>query len=649
MPLDTTWLLIWILVLPFLVSMATAILPWKNSKGGLAVLTMVAGGIGSVILALQHWGQPLSLIFDWFQVGQSTFTISFYLDQYALSMLVLVYAIAIPVFAYSIPYMRSDPSWTRYWVYLLLFVFGMLVVVTAGNLLLLYIGWELVGVSSYLLIGFWQQKESAVRASKKAFLINRMGDIGLLTAIGVLFAHTQTLELTTLFESEESNSTQILPVWAQWVAGVGFLMAAMAKSAQFPFQTWLPDAMEGPTSVSSLLHAATMVAAGVYVLIRVGPIFIAPLLIIIAFIGAFTAIAGAFFALYTTDFKRLLAFSTISQLGYMVAAIGMGLPDGAYFHLLTHAFFKCALFLIAGIFLHTLHHQKRSVSTSFYDMKGFARAYPLVGIALIIAWMGLNGLPFSAGFLSKEWILSHSIHWSNGQLYTLLIPILLIVTAFLTAIYSTKVLWSLWSKPTETTTSPFPPLPIEYLFALLFLSLGGVWISFGWNPLDPSKSWVISTFRPLITDTSMNTTLWLPIGMFLITTAGCWFARKLMHRHTTTHHGWIYQWASQQFYIDTLIDKGFVRISLVLATCTQWLDRNLLDRGLHGIASLGIRMAQLSVWFDRHLIDRFVNGAGWSTWQVSQWGKIAQNGQLQGYIRWMLILFFIGMMLLIQL
>jgi NADH-quinone oxidoreductase subunit L len=640
-------LLLLVLLLPFVGSILSFCPMPRPVKGFLAVTVILIGLLGAVGLTQSFATPTFYWAWEWFQIGNNPYFISFYLDNYALGMLILVYSIALPVFIYSTAYMKSDPSWTRYWIYLQLFVFGMLLLIAAGNLLLLYIGWELVGVSSYLLIGFWHQKTAAIQANKKAFLINRIGDIGMLSAIGMIFAHTHTLELTSLWDAQQA-ALNLMPEWALWIAGLGFLIAAMAKSAQFPFQSWLPDAMEGPTSVSSLLHAATMVAAGVYVLIRVEAIFLPSLLTIMAYVGAITALLGAYFALYSIELKRILAFSTISQLGYMVAGIGILSSDAAFFHLLTHAFFKCALFLIAGIFLHISHQQasNHSNASSFYAMKGFARKYPLMGILFVFAWMGLNGLPLSAGFISKELILSQSLSWASLSQGSWGIPIILIGTAFLTAIYSSKILWQLWKQPGLNMVATFPKLPIAYPIALLLLTPGILWIGFSLHPLNPQYSWVYQFFANISSPTPVH---WaLPLSLLALTVLGLYLAYKHVNKSQQIPNGVFARMAQQQGYVDLFIQQVLVKIGMSIAKGSAWIDRNILDGLLHGLSALGKKLADWSAWIDRQVFDGTVNGAGRGTWQLSQWGKWAQNGQIQGYLRWMLIFFIIGIILIIR-
>src|SRR5690606_1881412 len=349
--------------------------------------------------------------------------------------------------------MKGDTGIHRYWMYLSLFCFAMLGLVIMDSLLLMYIFWELVGFASYLLIGFWFTRESAVQANKKAFIVNRIGDLGFLIGLAILFTQFQTLNVAELF-AEGGLVAQTGVADGQWVspvntmdqiwltvAGLAFFVAAMAKSAQFPLHVWLPDAMEGPTSVSSLIHAATMVAAGVFLLATVFPLFNESVLLFIAIIGTVTAASAAYFAVGQYDIKRILAFSTISQLGFMMVGIGIGTWDAALFHLVTHAFFKCLLFLAAGAVIHEMAHLKEHSHLDFdpqdlRQMGGLKQYMPKTFILMSLASLALAGFPLTSGHLAKDSIVISAGEWAvaRGGGY-LRIPVCLVLVSILTAFY----------------------------------------------------------------------------------------------------------------------------------------------------------------------------------------------------------------------
>jgi NADH-quinone oxidoreductase subunit L len=359
---QTVTLAIIAVVLPFAAFVVNFLLLGKSKASGwVSILAILASTILAANVFFKVWNShTIHTQQVWFIIGATKVQAGILLNNLSVLMLLLVSVIALPVHIYSTAYMKDDDGYSRYFRYLSLFCFSMLALVVVDNLILLYAFWELVGFSSYLLIGFWFTRESAIIANKKAFIINRIGDIGLLTAIIILYTQFNSFDIQQLFGNKGlislSNITNgewvsaigsIPAIW-QYIAFSGIFLAVAAKSAQFPLHTWLPDAMEGPTSVSALIHAATMVAAGVFLLGRVYPMFNGTELTVLAVIGCFTAFMAATIAITQNDLKRILAYSTISQLGFMVMAMGVGAYSSSLFHLATHAFFKCLLFLVAG-------------------------------------------------------------------------------------------------------------------------------------------------------------------------------------------------------------------------------------------------------------------------------------------------------------
>ena len=327
----------------------------------------------AIYLTATHWNSAaLTMRGHWFKVGESQITYSFLLDRLTLIMSVIVNFISLLVHLFSQEYMRKDKAKPRYYAFLGLFTFSMMGIVLFNDLLFIFIFWELVGLSSYLLIGFWFEKKSASIAANKAFIMNRIGDIGFITGLMIFYTQFQSFDLEVIkslmidseikdgnWVAQFTNNGQVIinTLDGRWLsaAGIALFCGAVGKSAQFPLQVWLPDAMEGPTPVSALIHAATMVAAGVYLLARVFVILDAQALEVVAIVGAITAFMAAIAALSQFDIKKVLAYSTISQLGYMVMAMGIGAYTSGLFHLVTHAFFKAGLFLSAGIIIHQLH------------------------------------------------------------------------------------------------------------------------------------------------------------------------------------------------------------------------------------------------------------------------------------------------------
>ncbi|NJL15458.1 MAG: NADH-quinone oxidoreductase subunit L [Microscillaceae bacterium] len=347
--MENFYLAFFILLLPGLVFLVLLVAQKKGDAwgSGLATGALFVVALLALVLAGRLWGSPgQSLSLPWFSLNRRVyFDLDFRLDSLGGLMIALVSLVSALVHLYSLAYMRSDPAKTRYFAYLGLFTFAMLGLVMSDNLLVMYFFWELVGLSSYLLIGFWYEKPAAFRAAKKAFLLNRIGDAGFLIGIFLVYQAFGTWQISEIAHQLFQNHTQ-LPVSHAYFSLTGFFLfcGAMAKSAQFPLQIWLPDAMEGPTPVSALIHAATMVAAGVYLVGRLFFMLNIEVLTIIACLGTITAFIGSFGALVQSDLKKILAYSTISQLGYMMMGLGVGAYSAGLLHLFTHAFFKAGLF-----------------------------------------------------------------------------------------------------------------------------------------------------------------------------------------------------------------------------------------------------------------------------------------------------------------
>ncbi len=421
----------------------------------LSTAAMLVALVCSFILLREVVPDPEPHTVDWISIGKITFSMGFYLDSVTVIMLIVVTLVSSLVHIFSIGYMHGDPRYPRFFAYLSLFSFSMLFLVVSDNLLGIYIGWELVGLCSYLLIGFWFEKDSAANACKKAFLTTRVGDIGMFIGMMMLFAKFKTLSLydgseNGIFTLVEGLSGTGDMIWLS-IAGVLIFCGAVGKSAQVPLHTWLPDAMEGPTPVSALIHAATMVAAGVYLTARMFPILTPGSSLVIAYVGGITALVAATIAIVRFDIKRVLAYSTVSQLGYMMLAIGAGSYVAGLFHLTTHAFFKALLFLGSGSVIHAFHamhahhndehtngeehehddhslvHEHGSEIPPDQDMRnmgGLRRKMPLTFITMLIATLSISGVPFIfSGFWSKDAILGgvlgRAMEWNSVHHYLL--------------------------------------------------------------------------------------------------------------------------------------------------------------------------------------------------------------------------------------
>ncbi|MCL6432428.1 MAG: NADH-quinone oxidoreductase subunit L, partial [Anaerolineae bacterium] len=370
-------------------------------------------------------------LWDWVVAGDLHVGLSLLVDPLSVVMLLVVTGVGALIHLYSNGYMREDPDYARFFTYLNLFIVGMLLLVLADNFLLLYLGWEAVGLCSYLLIGFWYQKKSAADAGKKAFIVNRVGDFGFALGIMLIFATFGTLGFREVFE----RAPVMLQAGGAVATAITLLLftGAVGKSAQIPLYVWLPDAMEGPTPVSALIHAATMVTAGVYMVARTHVLFaLAPFSsAVVAAIGTLTAIYAASIALVQTDIKRVLAYSTISQLGYMFLAVGVGAYAAGIFHLTTHAFFKALLFLGAGSVIHALGGEQ-----DMRRMGGLFGKLRVTGTTFVVAWLAISGIPPLSGFFSKDEILAAAYHSGNVLLW-----LLGLITAGLTAFYMSRAVF----------------------------------------------------------------------------------------------------------------------------------------------------------------------------------------------------------------
>ncbi len=433
----------------------------------------------------------------WINLDTVVIKVGFAIDNLAALMLIVVTLISFLVHLFSTEYMADDKRFSRYFAYLGLFTFSMLGIVIANNFLFMYIFWELVGISSYLLIGFWYEKKSASDAGKKAFLVNRIGDLGFFAGIMIIYLTYGNLMFDDVFGGIAKG---LIPfdsgTWLT-IAGILIFCGAIGKSAQFPLHVWLPDAMEGPTPVSALIHAATMVAAGVYLVARVFPMFSADALTFIAVTGAITAFLAATIALTQTDFKKVLAYSTVSQLGFMIMALGVGAYTSGFFHLVTHAWFKAALFLASGSVIHAMHHAMHKMNDHHTDpqdirnMGGLRKTMPWTYYTFIIVTLAISGVPLTSGFLSKDSILAGTLAYAQltGG-WRWLIPMAAFSAAGMTAFYMFRLLILAFhgGHKTEVATKTHEN-KFVIVFPLVLLSVMSLWFFYSPNPTDATKGW----------------------------------------------------------------------------------------------------------------------------------------------------------------
>lgn len=604
--------------------------------------------------------------FDWFQLGSRHFQISFLVDTISTLMLVIVTFISFLVNLYSIEYMRGKRNYQRYFPYLSIFTFAMLGIVLSHNLLVTFMFWELVGFSSYLLIGFWFDKESAVKASKKAFLFNRIGDIGFLIALLLVYTHFHTFDLSEIknqfFASGMATS---MPFWLS-LAGLGFFAACVGKSAQFPLQVWLPDAMEGPTPVSALIHAATMVAAGVYLLVKVFFLLSPEVKVFIAFTGATTAFIGAIPALFQNDIKKVLAYSTISQLGYMVMGMGFASYVPSYFHLITHAFFKACLFLSVGSIIHAMHEIKHEmfVNRSYNDfdsqdmrlMGGFYKKMPIAFCAYLLSSLALIGVPLFSGALSKELLLEQSWVWAQqqaagGKFVFYIIPILAYATLLITCLYVLRQLYMVFfgsfrlAEIDVTAKESFKSLKeSHWLINIPLILLGGLsmWWAFSINPIDPSQGWVLNLLGTEYLHFHFNplpiAIMALGVGIFYLRIKNLNqtldFFKITGHSNTSTFLKAIRNdWSMDALYYHTLVKGGFS-----FATLMSKIDTKIIDPFINYLSVSYVILGHLGAWVDKYILDGVLHLILKLNSWLGSFIRSFQNGKLQQYFLFVFVM-----------
>lgn len=620
MPVDTfqlIHLLIAALIgLPF-AGFLVLVLAGRRMAGTLAILLTTTGLILSVLLAINLPKQALTIQADWATLSGLSFPIRFSVDALAAMMLMVVHFVALLVQIYSISYLHDEPKLNRYFAYLQLFIGAMLGIVLAGNLLVMYAFWELVGLASYLLIGFYTERPAASKAAQKAFLMNRVGDIGFLVGIFITYYYFDTLDLALL----TANSNSVVPPTA---LGLCLFMGCVGKSAQFPLLTWLPDAMEGPTPVSALLHAATMVAAGIFLLARIHPLLSPDALVVIALIGTITTVWGGYSALFQTDIKKVLAFSTVSQLGLMVAAMGTGNVQGAMFHLLTHAFFKAGLFLSAGAVIHAVHTQDMRL------MGGLRRSLPTTFVAYTVCAAALAGLPLFSGFLSKETILNGAFSWAgeDSGLLADLVPVSLLLSSALTALYMARQ-WRLIffgqyrNELVPVTQAHEPDWLMRGPVVLLAILSIGFWFSL--NPISAHESWFFQVF-PLGEEINFWWLAPLSTGLVL---AGGWLGFRLQDPRSDSS---LVQLSMRYGFLDFFYQYLIIKPTLRLSTLLHRTDQRMVDGLVDRVGVSMVVLAHVTRVVDKLGLDGLINRLAGLVGQVGNLMRSVQNGRIQSYI-----------------
>jgi NADH-quinone oxidoreductase subunit L len=631
MPSLNLWL---IPILPLAGAAINGVFGKKSSRTAVTTIGLVFPGAAfawALLVALRFSSVNLpyqEYIAHWIRSGSFSADFALYLDQLSLVMLLVVTGVGFLIHIYSVGYMWDDPSYYRFFSYLNLFMFFMLTLVLANNYLLMFIGWEGVGLASYLLIGFWFTKDSAASAGKKAFIVNRIGDFGFLIGLFLIIQHFGSLNFTQVFSQVQPLAPETAGAGLLTAIGILLMVGACGKSAQIPLYVWLPDAMEGPTPVSALIHAATMVTAGVYMVSRSHVIFErAPMaLTVVAVIGTLTALFAATIGITQTDIKKVLAYSTVSQLGYMFMACGVGAFSAGIFHLMTHAFFKGLLFLAAGSVIHAVGGEQ-----DMRKMGGLKTYIPITFTTMLIATLAIAGIPPLAGFWSKDEILwkayqSNWAYWLIGA-----------VTALITSFYMFRLLFmTFWGDykgiqvddhgqahsthghgahghgaPHESPMVMLVPLMI-----LAALSLVGGFVGYH-NGFEHFLSPVFgSEFPRSMTEGSGSTELLLMGISVLFSFAGLLLAYilyvskpELPQKIADALNGF-YQAVLNKYYVDELYAKLFVKPLVDAST-------NILWQGI-----------------DRKVIDDSVNNAADGTRHVSDEVRHMQSGNLRSYAGW---------------
>ena len=703
---------------PFLAFLAIVLFLNNNKRGsaliaiGAAFLSLLLGwGIAFSSFFRDHFGEhPIDEAIYTIPTGASELVIGYAVDPANALMLFMVPFLVLMIFIYSSGYMTfphhlqaaqyptayaqgKDPRYSRFMAYICLFATGMLGLVVANNLIQFFVFWEVMGLCSYLLIGFWYEKASARAAAVKAFITTRIGDALLMIGLILLYVRSEpsSLRFSELFTEHNldqlTHSLVELPLFGEvhWISLIGVLIfcGAIGKSAQFPLHIWLPDAMEGPTPVSAMIHAATMVSAGVFLLVRMFPIYefsgqvSSGTLQFVAFIGAFTALFAATIAVAQWDIKRVLAYSTISQLGYMVAAIGMGAYVAALFHLLTHAFFKALLFLGSGSVIHGVEHGYHHAHEHAHDdheeshgehivrradgvldtedaqdmrnMGGLLTRMPRTGWTFIIGGLALSGFPLvTAGFWSKDEILAFA--WDGNHQWVFWT---LALAAFLTAFYTMRQIGLTFLGRARTEGASHAPESVASMTTPLIL-ISFFAIAAGWVGIPATfpvlggivPNWIEHFLEPYMEYMHLHahhaSFHVVPLAVSLLVALGGLGAGYLVYGQGLKEGqtdpvarllGPIWWMWHRKYWIDELYNCTIVLFTLWLSRFLALFDREwIIDWIVNGVGRLALRFADLTSAFDRFVVDGFVDGVGWISDQAGHIARSLQDGRVQTYL-----------------
>ena len=598
-------------LLPFL-SFLINILFGRNYIKDKAHWVAVPAILGSFLLAMSAClevlnGKVIDInIYSWIVSGNFNVTIGFLIDQLTAVMLLVVTSCGSLIFIYSIGYMHGDGGYYRFFAYLSLFIFSMLMLVMANNFLLMYLGWEAVGLCSYFLIGFWFHKKSAGDAGKKAFIVNRFGDFGFGLGVILIFLTFGSLNYMEVFSGAGGivgQTINLLGYEVDLITLICLLLfcGAMGKSAQFPLHVWLPDAMEGPTPVSALIHAATMVTAGVFMVARCNILFSysETAMNTVAIVGGFTAIFAATIALVQNDIKRVIAYSTVSQLGYMFLALGVGAYSAGVFHLYTHAYFKALLFLGSGSVIHALHHAKQHDEQNMQIMGGIKKYMPITYKVFIIATLSITGIPFLSGFFSKDEILWQTFQAGNLGKFLWFLGAL---AALLTAFYSWRLIYLTFHgeyRGAPECESHIHESPTVITVPLMFLAFGAIFAGYvGIPPIFLEHGDKIGHFlEPVLGHPTGHGThaqeYFVIASSIFVAIAGWLVAYKMYIKNTELPEKIfsafrpVHKVLFNKYYIDEFYDKTIVQPTLKAADkIILAFDVNVIEGIVNGVPSL---------------------------------------------------------------
>ncbi len=615
----------------------TALLLWIAGSG----INRIAGWIGAgitlsgLIFLLAAFLSPNgipTLAIDWITIGNFTLSLTFRIDNPAWLLLLIVHFVAALVQIYSTAYLHDDQGRYRYFAFLQLFLFSMNGIIMGGSLIVMYIFWEMVGLCSYLLIGFWHHKPRASWAAQKAMIMNRIGDAAFLTGILLLFFHAGNTEFSTLPQAITTLSPGLLTL-----IGLCLFGGCAGKSAQFPLSAWLPDAMEGPTPVSALIHAATMVAAGIFLLARIAFLLTPTAQAVIITIGLITMLHGAIKALNAWDIKGVLAYSTMSQLGLMVIAAGTGSWQAALFHLTTHAFFKAGLFLSAGSVIHAMtpHHPSGDFDPQdMRNMGGLREKMPVTYVCYLILSAALAGVPLLSGFLSKDTIFLETFAWAEktGGI-AWLVPVLAVAAAGLTAFYMFRQVFLIFfgtRRYEEKAVHPHES-PVSMWLPMVILSGLSFFFVFSVNPFDASGGW----FQQFIPGEAAHHNTLVPLISVIVTGLSIFTGwRYSLRQDGFTSPVFRFDITyplladfNQHNYTRTFFLIPFQKISILLGR----IESKIIDALIIGSAQFTVIFAHLTSWADRYLIDGTVKLVVGTVRSAGQGVRSLQSGQIQSY------------------